>query len=112
MKSKHILTVTFLLALSGNTPAQSNWTGRASGTSKTLNAVTWTGSQLVAVGDSGTILTSQDGIQWMARKFPTAQDLISVIWAGNQLVASGLFGAILTSPDGINWTERANPFSN
>jgi len=80
-----------------------------------LLAVTWAGSQVVAVGSGGAILTSSDGIGWTARDAGTAADLYGLVWTGTQLVAVGVgkvglsgpfFGVILTSPDGISWTVR------
>jgi uncharacterized protein (TIGR03118 family) len=42
-------------------------TVQTSGTSNTLNGVTWSGAEFVAVGDAGTILTSPDGVAWTGR---------------------------------------------
>src|SRR4051812_6792240 len=80
--------------------AQELWTQRHwRPTENWLTAVAWTGAQLVAVGDSGTILTSPDGITWTNRSSGTDQGLSSITWTGTQLVAVGGLGTILTSPD-------------
>ncbi len=88
------------------------WTARASGTTNNLRSVTWTGTQLVAVGDLGTILTSSDGATWTMRSSPvtnsSTSNLLSVIWTGSQIVTVGTFGTILTSPDGITWTLQTS----
>jgi hypothetical protein len=79
-----------------------NWTAQSSAT---LFAVTWAGSQWVAVGSG--ILTSPTGAAWTAATVGT-QDLLGVAWSGDQLVAVGVSGAILTSPNGTTWTARAS----
>jgi hypothetical protein len=86
--------------LSGGT----TWTPRVSGTTQKLEAVAWTGSQFVAVGDSA-VLTSPDGITW-TRRTVSPGSLTTVVWTGAQLVAAG--NIVVTSPDGINWTLRSS----
>jgi hypothetical protein len=72
-----------------------------------LYSVTWTGSQLVAVGSFNAIRTSPDGITWTERGSSTFnENLISVTWTGTQLLAVSDFGRSYTSPDGIAWTSH------
>lgn len=86
--------------------------GGGSGTANALMGITWTGSQFVAVGVSGTIMTSPDGITWITQTSGTSANLNAIIWTGSQLVAVGASpyymasSAIVTSPDGITWTSR------
>jgi len=89
----------------------SSWAIRDS-TQNQLFSVTWTGSQAVAVGDNGAILTSPDGINWTQQVSGTTEQLLSVVWTGNQLVVVGYFGVILTSPDGKMWSSRASKIGN
>ncbi len=88
----------------------SPWTAQTSGTSTTLGGVAWSGSQFVAVGDSGTILTSLDGYTWTAQTSGTSVSLFGVAGSGSQFVAVGgdgfRNGIILTSPDGRTWTTQ------
>jgi photosystem II stability/assembly factor-like uncharacterized protein len=70
------------------------------------SCVVWSGSSFVAVGASGTILSSNDGLAWAARSSGITATLRRVAWAGSQWVAVGGAGAILTSPDGANWTAQ------
>jgi photosystem II stability/assembly factor-like uncharacterized protein len=63
-----------------------------------LNSVTWSGNQLVAVGSSGTIISSSDGKNWIRRTSGISADLNSVIGTGSLLVAVASDGTILTSP--------------
>ena len=79
------------------------WTSGSSGTQADLYAETGT----VAVGASGTILTSQDGITWTAQVSGTTAALRDVV-QGILLVAVGDSGTILTSQDGTTWTTRAS----
>ena len=73
----------------------------------------------MAMGTSGTVLTSPDGITWTSQTSGTLNPLYCVTWTGNQLVAGGggfsatpingmyvYKGVILTSPDGVTWTSR------
>lgn len=78
------------------------WTGRTSGTSAALRAVTWTGNQLstpcyVVVGDAGTVLTSTDTIGWTVRTSGTANPLRAVAWSGSHFVAVGDAGTVLVT---------------
>ena len=72
--------------------------GPTFGTVQGLYFVAWSGSQFVAVGTQGTILTSPDGRVWTAQQSGTAKNLWSVAWSGSQLVVVGRGGTILTSP--------------
>jgi len=81
-------------------------TSRTSGTLHNLHGVTWSGTQFVAVGNSGAIVTSPDGITWTSRISGTMNDLDGIAWSGAQFVAVGWYGTVLTSPDGIAWTSH------
>jgi|GEM_PF-1101409 len=69
-----------------------------------LHAVTWTGSQFVAVGDFGAILTSPTGTAWTLRSSGTGHDLLAASMAGTRIVVPGEDGVILTSTNGTSWT--------
>ena len=62
---------------------------------------------LVAVGDSGTIVTSPNYADWTLRTSTTTKNLNGVTYGGNsQFVAVGESGTILTSPDGVTWRSQ------
>ena len=93
-------------------------TEHPSGTPVTLVSVAYTGSGYLAVGGSGTIMTSADGNTWA--RSPASQGVdqsggqgngfLGVAWSGTQFVAVGGVhpGSALavTSPDGITWTPH------
>ena len=92
---------------------QGNWTTQTiqtSGTSQVLYSVVWSGSQFVAVGSSGTILTSPDGHTWTTQTSGTSNSLYGVAWSSSgsqsEFVAVGNDGTILASPDGHTWTTQ------
>jgi hypothetical protein len=76
-----------------------------------LTGIAWSGSRFVAVGGSGTILTSLDGNTWTAQASGTSQELRGVAWSGSRFVAVGDNGTILTSLDGNTWTAQASSAS-
>ncbi len=85
---------------------RSKWDVQQSGTSDPLCAVAWSGSQFVAVGDNGTILTSPDGSSWSAQNAGTSELLQGMVWSGSQFVVVGGRGIILTSPNGSSWSAQ------
>ncbi len=60
----------------------------------------------VAVGSSGTVSTSTDGVHWTPQTSGTHASLHSVVY--DEFVAVGDSGTILTSPDGVAWTPRTS----
>ena len=83
-----------------------------------LRGVTYGSGTFVAVGDSGTILTSPDGVTWTIATSGTNSDLSGVTYGNDIFVAVGgntVFpstgGTILTSPDGVTWVVRISAAS-
>jgi len=74
-----------------------------------LLEVIFTNNTFVAVGDSGTVLRSADGLAWTPQNAGTGKDLNSIALAPNGFVAVGEDGKILTSPDAQAWTAQASP---
>src|SRR6185295_11413444 len=68
----------------------------------------WTGSQYIAVGDRGAIITSPNGLTWKTQTSPTTTAFHSVIWTGKLAVAVAGSPVAFTSPDGVTWTETTD----
>ena len=76
-----------------------------------LQDVVWTGSQFVAVGGYGTVLTSPTGSVWTPKNAGTGRDLQSVALSGAVILAAGENGIILKSADGSAWSVVRAPDS-
>ncbi len=81
-----------------------SWTTISNGPIANLNGIATNGTQLVAVGAEGVILTSMDAQNWTQRASgisnPTFRD---IIYAAGTYLATGSHTA--TSTDGVTWTE-------
>jgi hypothetical protein len=94
------------------TPALAlTWTAQTSGTTNNLTDIVYDGSQFVAVGYMGTILTSPDGVTWTSRG-PSGEPryFLGVAHGGGTFVAVGsaLPAMVYTSPDGVTWTSQTS----
>jgi len=69
-----------------------------------LYGVAGSSSRFVALGQSGTILTSADGANWTAASSPTDEWLYDAAWSGTEFVAVGNTGTVVRSVDGLTWT--------
>ncbi len=65
--------------------------------------VDWGSGTFVAVGSTGTILTSTTGDHWQEQSSGTSLDLHGVRFIGEEFVAVGEDGAALISDDGLSW---------
>jgi hypothetical protein len=95
-----------------NQTGNASFFAQTSGTTQNLFGITWSGTLFAAVGATGAILTSPDGVAWTARSSHTHQTLAGVAWCTTQFVAVGGDGVIDTSPDGVTWTLRTSGTSN
>jgi hypothetical protein len=85
-----------------------NWHNRTPANSGYFFDIAYGNSTFVAVGGSGLVLTSTDGITWTKRNAGT-NNLQGVTYGNGTFVAVGLSGKILTSSDnGAHWTPRAS----
>src|SRR5690606_14921584 len=62
--------------------------------------------QFVAVGNSGAVYTSPDGVTWTSRVSGVNTPLYGVAWTGSMFVAVTTQGKVITSSDGIEWSAR------
>ena len=89
-------------------PDTRKWTIRNPGSPFSLlniNAVTFSNGTFVAVGDSGTILTSADGVTWTTRSSGVTIDIYKITFGNDKFVALDFGGTIITSSDGITWSQ-------
>jgi len=90
-----------------------SWTLQSSRSGSYLTSVTHNGTRYVAVGLSGTIVTSENGEVWSRQQSPVTTDLLGVASAPDgAVVAVGNNGLILESEDGLTWTESESPTEN
>jgi hypothetical protein len=83
------------------------WSVRSSGT-PSLRGIVWSGSQIVAVGTGGTIVTSPDGYRWSAQISGVTGTLNAAAWSGTEFRVVGDGGAMLVSADGVAWSPRVS----
>jgi hypothetical protein len=118
------------LNTSAGASAGSTWTKENSGTSNNLYKVAYVNSKFIAVGASGTILTSPDGATWTTQTSNLNDDLYGVAYGASKTTTTavgggisvttnpgsytvvGNSGAVASSPDAINWTAESNTISN
>jgi len=113
-----VLLLLFSQAGQGADPLDS-WTWRNPlPTANNLYGIAYGNGLFVAVGASGTIITSNDGLNWTLRHLgPSPVSLSGVAYGNGQFVAVGNSvtdgtGAVLTSTDGINWVQHAQGTNN
>src|SRR5438445_12622649 len=74
----------------------------------TISGITHGKNLHVAVGQTGSILTSPDGVTWTKQNSRTSQFLRSIVFGKGTFVAVGSSGTILTSTNGAYWAERSS----
>jgi hypothetical protein len=92
-----------------------NWelqgTGTA-GTTKKLTGIAHGNGVFVAVGTSGHVRTTIDGVTWHAQSADTTAHFNGVSFVNDRFLATGDSGALLSSPDGVTWTPHNTASSN
>ena len=76
--------------------------------SDSLYAVAASDSVFVAVGASGALLTSSDGLTWAKSGSGVTTMLNDLVWDETQFVTVGSGNTILTSSDGASWTPQTS----
>jgi hypothetical protein len=111
-KMRVIVLLCMVLGFMKGTGFTADWSVMTSGTTNNLNSI-WgsSGSDVFAVGDSGTIL-HYDGTAWSAVASPTTDNLNSIWGSSNtHAIAVGDNGTILHY-DGLNWLEAQSNTTN
>ena len=73
-----------------------------------LNSIAYGNEIFIAVGDSGTIIRSEDEENWTKANIESGYNKIinDIVYGNNMFVAVGGFGTILVSKNnGISWEE-------
>jgi hypothetical protein len=97
------------LALNGTTIYRSSdngstWTSVSTGAAQGLNDMIAGGGVIVAVGNSGEVVSSSDGgASWTRRTSGKTANLLSIAYGNGRYVAVGNSGVVLTSLDGVSW---------
>lgn len=79
-----------------------NWTAMTQGTRASLKGAAFGNGQLIAVGEQGTVLSSQDeGETWLETGPGGNGQMNAVTWTGDKFVAVG--SSAWTSVDGATW---------
>ncbi|MBN1982621.1 MAG: hypothetical protein JW795_13895 [Chitinivibrionales bacterium] len=95
----------WLLIVFGGIWGQTKWEWRMPfPQGNTLTSVTYGKNMYVAVGASGTILTSSDGNAWVQRTSATRERFTGIAFGKDIFLIVGEAGTVLISSDGIVWT--------
>lgn len=95
-------------------PNLASWSRRTpvAVTTSDIYSAVWDGTQFVAVGGSGAVVTSANGTSWTAQTSGVTIGLNGITKGGTLSLyvavgSSGGGGGAATSPDGITWTDRS-----
>lgn len=80
--------------------------------SSTWNCVTKGIGRYVAVGDSGYITSSTDGVNWSNPKQVGTNKWSYVAYGGGKFMVVGIDGYVTSSSDGVNWATPTAPLLN
>lgn len=107
MTKNYCFVMLMFLALFAVSGAQTSWENIPSGTTNSLNSITWNNNLFIAAGKAGILLTSSDGKTWTSHtlKYNWALPyLTSSTWTGSQFVLTSSNMDCYTSADGSTWT--------
>lgn len=89
--------------------AETAWTTQTSGTIYNLYGISYLNGNFIAVGASGTVLTSTDAVNWTSQTPVTGSSLRSVAYGASTYVAVGDAGAVVSSDDATTWSAQTTP---
>jgi photosystem II stability/assembly factor-like uncharacterized protein len=82
------------------------WSVTLSAIPNSLQGVAFYSGRFVAVGDSGSILSSRNGLVWSASDSGTTNTLLAITSGLGLFVAVGERGTVLVSAGGTKWKRR------
>jgi hypothetical protein len=99
----------FILSFTLGAHAQDTWSSVTNATAADLWGICWGDHKFVAVGQSGTVLTSDDGTSWTSRTSDSTEWLLAVTYSADLklYVVVGDHGTVLTSTDAVTWTAHS-----
>lgn len=106
LQQKKYIGIVILCLWVVNAAAQLNWKQVFSGTTSNLLCVNRCDDRYIAVGENGTIITSDDGALWSVARSTVKDILRNVCLGENGYVAVGDNGTILRSDDSRTWTKQ------
>lgn len=111
----------FAATSSAASPTSTSWVAStfAPNPAQSLNEVTWSGSQFIAVGNAGSLVTASapstvtTAVNWAPQFSSTASNLAGVACSTVTCVAVGATGTIISAPIGSTgiWTTRVSGVS-
>lgn len=89
------------------------WTEVSCIAAQAFEDIIWSNGKFVAVGNKGTIITSNDGSKWVkVKNSGSSVGILSIAWSGERYVAGSCFGSLLISKYGDDWTYVTLPNLN
>lgn len=82
------------------------------GTTRKTSGIAFGNGIFVAVGTSGNIQTTPDGVTWTPQESGTTAHFNGIAFVNDRFLALGDSGTILSSPNGITWTPHNTSSSN
>lgn len=83
------------------------WSSENHGVTSSLYTVSAGNGNIVAAGEMGTLLHSQDGRLWEKMPMIGIWTFLKCHWTGTEFILGGTEGVILTSADGRTWTLKS-----
>ena len=93
-------------AIYTSSDSATTWVTRVSMTTSNLYGISYVNGNFIAVGASGTLSTSTDGITWATQENLVASSLRAVAYGASSYVAIGDAGAIVSSTDATTWIAQ------
>ena len=93
-------------AIYTSSDSATTWSPQTSFTVNDLYGVSYVNGQFIAVGASGTLSTSTDGVIWTTQENLVASSLRGVAYGANTYVAVGDAGTIVSSLDTTTWAAQ------
>lgn len=114
---RHLLLCSLTTCLFGAThyalgDSLDHWTIVSSGTTNKLHSIAFGSGIFVSCGDSGTVLTSSNGLTWLPVPSGTTNSLFGAAYGQDRFVAVGQSGTVITSSNGVVWSSVSSGTPN